>query len=58
MVEGILVGIFGSTAYETLKKLVKKVFGDIHEDDPIINKTYQVGSGATGKSFGIPIKKF
>ena len=41
MVESILVGILGSTSYETLKKLVKRVFKDIHEEDPIINKTYQ-----------------
>jgi hypothetical protein len=41
IVESFLVSILGRTAYGTLKKLVMKVFKDIHEEDPIINKTYQ-----------------
>lgn len=58
MVGGILVGIFGSTAYETLKKLVKKISGDIHEDDPIINKTYQAVERACQRFLNKYKKKF
>jgi len=41
MVQGVLIGILGNAAFHIIKNLIKKVLDDIHEQDPIINKTYQ-----------------
>ena len=58
MVEDILVGLLGSTAYETLKILVNKVFGEIHEDDLLINKTYEAVERACQRFFKKYKKEF
>ncbi len=39
--EEILIGILGNGAFAAIVNLIKKIDKNIHEDDPIINKTYQ-----------------